>query len=82
MPHLKIRIQNPEVLVWEGEALSLSSENSMGPFDILPYHARFISVIEDRPIRIRLPGGEEKVFTFPRALISLSKDMVFIYTGL
>jgi F0F1-type ATP synthase epsilon subunit len=80
-PHLHVKIQSPEGLIWEGEAESVSSENVLGKFDILPLHARFITIIQEKPIIAR-QGTEEKTFQFPRAVMFVHDDMVRIYIGL
>ena len=78
---LHIKIQSPEGPVWEGRADSISSENVHGPFDVLPQHARFITVIQKKDIFVR-EGKELKTFNFPRALMFVRDDQVSIYTGL
>ncbi len=78
---LTVRIQSPEGLIWEGKAESLTSKNSRGVFDILPYHARFITVIEDSPIVINL-GKEEKRFSAKVSVLSVDNDTISIFTGL
>jgi F0F1-type ATP synthase epsilon subunit len=80
-PILHIKIQSPEGLVWEGQGASISSENLLGPFDILPQHARFITIIQEKEIRIQ-EDKEVRRFSFPRALMFVQNDEVAIYTGL
>ena len=76
---LNVRISNPDKQIWEGQAKSVSSENLSGPFDILPLHANFITLIENKPIKIVTAEGK-KEFTFPNAIIYASKNYVLIYT--
>jgi F0F1-type ATP synthase epsilon subunit len=82
MPRLKlqVRINSPEKIIWEGEAYSVSSKNSEGPFDILPRHANFITTIENHPIVIRTPDKKKVEYTFPWSVIYMHDERVNIYT--
>lgn len=78
---LRVRILSPQGTVWEGEAESVSSVNSQGPFDLLPQHAHFISLIEHQPITIQTPEGE-KSFAFDTAVVRLFDDIVTVYADI
>ena len=51
---LNVKILSPTQTIFEGEALSVSSVNSTGKFDILPYHANFITLIQKNPVILRV----------------------------
>ncbi|OGG11420.1 hypothetical protein A2Z00_05545 [Candidatus Gottesmanbacteria bacterium RBG_13_45_10] len=78
---LHVRINTPEKMLWEGDADSVSSINTQGPFDILPLHTNFVSIVENHPIKIRI-GREEKEYTFPHSLIYAHLNKVFVYTNI
>lgn len=50
---LNVKIFSPTQTIFEGEAVSISSVNSVGKFDILPFHANFITLVQKNPIIIR-----------------------------
>ncbi|MFA7309826.1 MAG: hypothetical protein WC050_02875 [Candidatus Paceibacterota bacterium] len=79
---LLVRASSPKGLLWEGRAQSVSSLNSQGPFDLLPEHAHFISLIERQPIVIVKEGGEEETLIFQSAVIRLFDDVVNIYADI
>jgi len=81
---LKVRILSPQQLIFQGEALSVSSVNSEGKFDILPMHANFITMVKGAPIRI-IPADKKApavTYTFPLAIIYNFANLVNIYTGI
>ncbi len=78
---LQVKIKTPGGPVWEGGANSISSENSEGAFDILPGHANFLTLINNKPITICSPDKKQE-FKFDRAVIYVTKDVVSIYTHL
>lgn len=73
-------ILSPREIVWQGEAESITASNSEGVFDILPDHARFLSVVSGVPIVIVTTDGAEHSFTFPSAVLFLSNNQAKIYT--
>lgn len=79
---LKVRILSPRQVIFEGEALSVSSKNTVGEFDILPFHANFISLIENNAVRIRRPNRQIMTFAVPFAILYHSNNMVNIYTDI
>lgn len=76
---LNVRIVSPREDVFSGEALSVSSVNSVGPFDILPEHAKFVTLVENKPLVLRLPDKEKKEFSFTLAIIHVHENKVDIY---
>ena len=78
---LQIRITSPRELIYEGAAASVSSTNVDGNFDILPYHANFITFVQGKKIIIRpVGGGEPKEFTLDFAIVYNKDNHVNIYT--
>lgn len=78
---LKVRINSPERLLWEGEALWVSSKNSQGPFDILPFHTNFVTILENETIRIN-SGDKVTEYKFSRSVIYVHSNNVYIYTNI
>jgi len=76
---LQVKILTPKQTVFEGQALSVSSTNSVGKFDILPKHANFITLIENQPIEIQDMNREFKKFQFSQAIIYNISNKVSIF---
>ncbi len=79
---LEVKVISPKEDFYIGPALSISSVNTGGKFDILPGHANFITYIQNQPITIRKPNQEELTFNFPLAIIYNLRDKVNIYTDI
>lgn len=82
MSYLYVKVLTPKETLFEGEALSLSSKNSSGKFDVLPEHANFITLVEQSPLIIRKKGNEKLQFNFSLAIIYVSRNQVNIYTDI
>jgi len=81
MDELSVKIISPEEVMWEGRANAVSSENSQGPFDVLPEHANFITLIKSKPIVVHRSDGDTE-FMFKRAVLHAINDIVSIYVQL
>ena len=78
---LSVKIMNPNKILWEGEANSVSSKNASGPFDILPRHANFITLIKKKvPIIVRSVSEGEKEFSFDNAVMQVHGNNILIFT--
>ena len=77
---LHVRIISPQALILDSEAQSVSSKNLQGPFDILPQHANFITVVENQPIVVRISKQKPLIFKFLIAIILTTANKVDIYT--
>lgn len=59
MVHLKI--YSPYKMYFDGPAASVSAESATGPFDILPKHHNFITLLVPCDVLIRTANGEETI---------------------
>jgi F0F1-type ATP synthase epsilon subunit len=78
---LDVKINSPEKIIWEGNADWVSSVNLSGPFDILPFHANFITIIENQSIKIRSEGKITE-YSYSRAVLYTHSNKVSIYINI
>lgn len=79
---LHLRIVSPRGVIFEGEAGSVSSKNSVGDFDILPQHANFITIVENQPISVKKTDDTQEDFHFDLAIIYTRNNQVNVYTDI
>ena len=60
-PTMHIKIYSPFKVYFDGEAHSISAESATGPFDILPKHHNFITLLEPCDAVVRTPSREETI---------------------
>lgn len=77
---ITLAILSPQTVVWEGAVQSITGENADGVFDILPDHARFLTVVSGTPLSIVAADGTEAVHTFPSAVLFFADNVAKIYT--
>lgn len=76
---LSVKVISPQDVVFQDNALSVSSKNSSGNFDMLPGHSDFITIIENQPIVINSAKKEKVTFRFPLAIIYTTNNTVTIF---
>ena len=60
-PIMHVKVYSPFQVFFDEAAYSLSGENSAGPFDILPHHHNFISLLNACELTVRAPLGERTI---------------------
>ncbi len=77
--HLKV--QERAGIVYEGDVASITSYSEVGEFDVLPYHANFISLIKNKLV-IRETRGDPREIAFNNALLRVSENKAEVYLGI
>lgn len=65
---------------FQGRVKSISSENRLGKFDVLPQHANFISLIFNELIIIT-EKNEKISYKFKKGVLEVSENKVNIFLG-
>ena len=58
---MHIKVYSPFKVYFDGRARSFSAINDTGPFDILPGHRNFMTLVSPCEIVIRTEAGENKI---------------------
>lgn len=77
---ISVTILSPDSIVWSGRVLSLSSSNGEGNFDIIPDHARFMTLLRKVPLVVHELDGSDASFTFDTAVLFFQDNVAKIYT--
>lgn len=78
---LQVKICKHDQVLYEGEAKSLTSHNSFGTFDIIPKHANFIALI-DQKVVIRTEAGAEKSFDLDVGVVRCLANRLEVFLGI
>lgn len=60
-PVMHIKVASPFMTYFDDEAQSISAVNDTGPFDILPRHHNFITLLNECDIIVRSGSGDTKI---------------------
>jgi F0F1-type ATP synthase epsilon subunit len=75
---LKVRISSPYQIYFDEPALSISGENLTGPFDILPGHHNFITLLTACELSIKTDNGMRKI-KINGGVMHVKTDMVTVF---
>src|SRR5579862_1160735 len=78
---LKVKVRDTENILFEGEIDRISSYNEVGPFDVYPMHANFISIINNK-VTLYNKHVIVKELTFEQAVMKVKKDEAHVYLGI
>lgn len=73
-----VKIYAPYKVYFEGEANSISAASHTGPFDILPRHHNFITLLVACDVIVRTPTHEEKI-RIQGGIMHVKADKVIVF---
>lgn len=78
-PKMHVKVYAPFRTYFDGEAASVSAENKTGPFDILPRHKNFMSLLMPCTITVRIPNQPDFNLKVTRGVMHVKSDKVTIF---
>lgn len=79
MPSMHIKIHSPFRDYYDGQAFSLSAENATGPFDVLPHHHNFISLLSPCEVVIRTVEQGDQRIRISSGLLHVKSDRAIVF---
>jgi F0F1-type ATP synthase epsilon subunit len=76
--YMHVKVYAPFKTYFDGEALSISAANDTGPFDILPKHHNFMTLLNTCDVTVRADSGEEKI-PIQRGMMHVKADEVIVF---
>lgn len=77
---LFVTLRNREKIVFQEEVYALSSVNEKGPFDVLPEHENFISLVYE-VVTLHKKSGEKEDIKIEGGVMKVFKNKVEVYLG-
>lgn len=78
---LDVIIRTPEGITYKGSVEALTLIDEKGPFDILPLHTNFISIIKEK-ITIYEKKDTKKEITIEEGIVKVFENHVDIFLGI
>lgn len=79
---LRVIARAPFKLYFEGEATAVSGANKVGPFDILPGHADFFSVMSPGEVIIETGAAEPVKFDINNGIVTARDNEVMMFLNM
>jgi F-type H+-transporting ATPase subunit epsilon len=78
-PSMHVKIYAPFQTYFEGDAESLSAANDTGPFDILPRHKNFMTLLKPCTITVRVPQRPDFNMAVEQGVMHVKADRVTVF---
>lgn len=75
---MHVKVYAPFKVYFDGRANSISAVNETGPFDILPKHHNFMTLLSSGAIVVRTNNGEEKI-DITRGIMHVKADEIIVF---
>ncbi len=75
---MRVKVYSPFKVYFDGDAFSISAINKTGPFDILPQHHNFMTLLTLGEVVVRVDGNEEHV-QISRGIMHVKADQVIVF---
>ncbi len=76
---MRVKVYAPFRVYFDGPAESVSAKNQVGPFDVLPHHRNFITLLEPGDITVRIPGKDNFAMGISRGIMHVRADDVRVF---
>ena len=78
-PIMRIKVHSPYKTYFDGEAYSISAQNTTGPFDILAHHHNFMTLLQPCDLVIRPVHGQNETVRISGGLMHVKADRATIF---
>lgn len=79
---LNVVARSPFELYYEGDAVSLSAQNRIGAFDILPGHADFFSMLEPGEVTIQTTGKAPVIIDAKNGILTVRDNQAYLFVNM
>jgi F0F1-type ATP synthase epsilon subunit len=77
-PMMHIRVSSPFTVFFDDDAYSITAENKTGPFDILPRHHNFITLLDQCEMIVRNASGDTRI-QISGGIMHVKADQVIVF---
>jgi F0F1-type ATP synthase epsilon subunit len=77
-PLMRVKVYSPFKTFFDEMTYSISAENDTGPFDVLPHHHNFMTLLNPCVLIIQTQHGEQKI-RIARGLMHVKAERVTVF---
>ena len=78
-PSMHIKVYSPFKVYFDEDGYSISAANRTGPFDILPHHHNFLTLLDPCELQIRPVRGQDQKIRISGGLMHVKADRVTVF---
>jgi F0F1-type ATP synthase epsilon subunit len=77
--NMRVKVYAPFKVYFDGQAKSMTATNRIGPFDVLPQHHNFISLLEPGEVIVRIEGSDDFKMHINRGIMHVKADIIRVF---
>jgi F0F1-type ATP synthase epsilon subunit len=77
--NMRVKVYAPFKVYFDGQAKSMTATNRIGPFDVLPQHHNFISLLEPGEVIVRMEGKDDFKMHINRGIMHVKADIIRVF---
>ena len=77
-PMIHVKVYSPYQSYFEDNAYSISGLNNTGPFDVLPRHHNFITLLNPCILEIKIPNATKRI-RISKGVMHVKADRVIVF---
>lgn len=78
-PIMHVKVYSPFKIYYDHTARSISAENETGPFDILPHHHNFITLLKASELVVHRLDGTDQPIRISGGIMHVKADQVVVF---
>jgi F0F1-type ATP synthase epsilon subunit len=78
-PTMHVKVYSPYKVYFDSDAVSISGDNATGPFDILPHHHPFISILKACELVVQNINGDSSRIRISGGIMHVKADKVQVF---
>lgn len=76
---MHVKVYSPYKVYFDSDATAISGENATGPFDILPHHHPFISILMPCELVVQTMSGDNSRIRISGGIMHVKADKVQVF---
>jgi F0F1-type ATP synthase epsilon subunit len=78
---MRVKVFSPFEIMYEGPARALSAHNALGPFDVLPDHTNFMTLLIGGELQVMTEVDTRK-FTIEHGILKVAGNLVTVFANI
>ena len=75
---MHVKIYSPFKTYFDGNAISVSARNDTGPFDILPGHHKFMTILNEGEVVVRNEEDKQR-YKIDRGIMHVKENQITVF---
>lgn len=81
LSQMRVKVFSPFEVMYEGNARALSAQNALGPFDVLPDHTNFMTLLVASELQV-ITNVDTRKFSIEHGILKVSDNVVTVFANI